>query len=80
MASTILHFYNPDTFPIIDQRAYRELRSEEMPQNIKKEKVFDIYYERLTEMLYTPSLTLGERLQNGLKHSISGTPFFKRIF
>ena len=34
MASTILHFYNPDTFPIIDQRAYRELRSEEMPQNI----------------------------------------------
>lgn len=45
IASTILHFYNPDTFPIIDQRAYRELHSEEMPQNIKKEKAFDIYYE-----------------------------------
>lgn len=45
IASTILHFYNPDTFPIIDQRAYRELCSEEMPQNIKKEKSFDIYYD-----------------------------------
>lgn len=50
MASTILHFYNPDTFPIIDQRAYRELHSEEippqeMPQNIKKKDAFDIYYK-----------------------------------
>lgn len=45
MASTILHFYNPDTFPIIDQRAYRELHSKEMPQNIKKKEAFDIYYE-----------------------------------
>ena len=45
MASTILHFYNPDTFPIIDQRAYRELHSKEMPQNIKKKEAFDIYYD-----------------------------------
>lgn len=50
MASTILHFYNPDTFPIIDQRAYRELHSkeippQEMPQNIKKKNAFDIYYK-----------------------------------
>ncbi|CCZ84976.1 putative uncharacterized protein [Firmicutes bacterium CAG:631] len=43
MASTILHFYNPNTFPIIDQRAYRELRSEEMSQNIKKGEALLMY-------------------------------------
>lgn len=31
MASTILHFYYPSIFPIIDQRAYRELMGEDMP-------------------------------------------------
>lgn len=29
MASTVLHFFNPDVFPIIDQRAYRELYKDE---------------------------------------------------
>lgn len=31
MASSILHFYNPDVFPIIDQRAYRELYKKDAP-------------------------------------------------
>ena len=32
MASTVLHFYFPDVYPIIDQRAYRELYGEEYPK------------------------------------------------
>lgn len=32
MASTILHFYYPNIFPIIDQRAYRELFGEDLPK------------------------------------------------
>lgn len=44
MASTILHFYYPDIFPIIDQRAYRELYGEEYPRYIvKTEKLANIY-------------------------------------
>lgn len=36
MASTVLHFYYPDIYPIIDQRAYRELYGEEYPKNTSK--------------------------------------------
>lgn len=32
MASTILKMFYPETFPIIDQRAYRELYGEELPE------------------------------------------------
>lgn len=39
MASTILHFYYPDIFPIIDQRAYRELVSQEYPVYLSKDKI-----------------------------------------
>jgi len=39
MASTILHFYYPDIFPIIDQRAYRELVSQEYPNFLSKDKI-----------------------------------------
>ena len=42
MASTILHFYNPETFPIIDQRAYRELYKKEAPRFTEKNSC-DIY-------------------------------------
>ena len=31
MASTILKMFFPETFPIIDQRAYRELYGKELP-------------------------------------------------
>ncbi len=39
MASTILHFYYPKIFPIIDQRAYRELMNEEFPNYLSKDKL-----------------------------------------
>jgi hypothetical protein len=38
MASTILHFYYPSVFPIIDQRAYRELTGDEIPEFHTKDK------------------------------------------
>jgi hypothetical protein len=38
MASTILHFYYPAIFPIIDQRSYRELTSKEIPEYYSKDK------------------------------------------
>lgn len=34
MASTVLHFYYPDAFPIIDQRAYRELYTVDYPKSM----------------------------------------------
>lgn len=39
MASTVLHFYFPDVYPIIDQRAYRELYGEEYPKYITKVEI-----------------------------------------
>lgn len=37
VASTILHFYNPSVFPIIDQRSYRELFHEDFPNYTSKD-------------------------------------------
>lgn len=34
MASTVLHFYYPEVFPIIDQRAYRELYAMDYPKTL----------------------------------------------
>lgn len=48
MASAILHFYNPETFPIIDQRAYRELYKIDAP-NFTKENSCDIYLRYIKE-------------------------------
>lgn len=48
MASTILHFYYPDFFPIIDQRAYRELTGEELPEyhgKDKNQKYMELYLD-----------------------------------
>ena len=46
MASTILHFYHPALYPIIDQRAYRELYREEYPKYlIKKEALAQLYMQ-----------------------------------
>ena len=36
MASTVLHFYYPEIFPIIDQRAYRELYAMDYPKTMTK--------------------------------------------
>lgn len=48
MASTILHFYNPETFPIIDQRAYRELYDQEAPCFTEKNSC-DIYIKYIND-------------------------------
>lgn len=50
MASTVLHFYYPQVFPIIDQRAYRELYGTEYPQNInKKDVMVDVYLSYIAD-------------------------------
>lgn len=49
MASTILHFYNPKIFPIIDQRAYRELYSKVFPSITKKEEMADLYIQYIKD-------------------------------
>lgn len=46
VASTILHFYYPDVYPIIDQRAYRELYTKEYPKNITKAETLVKIYTR----------------------------------
>lgn len=43
MASTILRMFYPEVFPIIDQRAYRELYSIEMPSYAKPEEWVESY-------------------------------------
>lgn len=43
MGSTVLHFYNPNVFPIIDQRAYRELYGKEIPERCKNNDWVAIY-------------------------------------
>lgn len=41
MASTILHMFMPEVFPIIDKRAYRVIYGKEMPKNITAEKYLE---------------------------------------
>lgn len=48
IASTILHFYNPDTFPIIDQRAYRELYKKEAPR-FTEQNSYEIYIKYIKD-------------------------------
>ncbi len=45
MASTILHFYNPNVFPIIDQRSYRELFNKKLNLNANSE-IYLLYLQR----------------------------------
>lgn len=50
MASTVLHFYYPDIYPIIDQRAYRELYGGEYPSNtFKVEKLVALYVKYIED-------------------------------
>lgn len=50
MASTVLHFYFPHVYPIIDQRAYRELYGVEYPQYINKlDAMVDIYVKYIED-------------------------------
>ena len=52
MASTILKMFYPNVFPIIDQRAYRELIGKEMPTfyGIKANKKYmEMYYKYIND-------------------------------
>lgn len=48
MASTILKMFYPDSFPIIDQRAYREISGEDLPDYYgasANQRYADLYYQ-----------------------------------
>lgn len=50
MASTVLHFYFPDVYAIIDQRAYRELYGEEYPKYMTKvETLVKMYMKYISD-------------------------------
>ena len=50
MASTVLHFYFPNIYPIIDQRAYRELYGNDYPKNITKMKLLvELYLKYIVD-------------------------------
>ena len=51
MASTVLHFYFPEIYPIIDQRAYRELYDgEDYPKNtVKVEALVNLYIKYIAD-------------------------------
>ncbi len=52
MASTILKMFYPETFPIIDQRAYRELYGEELPEFYGKnanKKYAELYFKYILD-------------------------------
>ena len=50
MASTVLHFYFSDVYPIIDQRAYRELYGEEYPKYMTKiEALVKMYMKYISD-------------------------------
>lgn len=51
MVSTILHFYYPQVFPIIDQRAYRELYGKRYPQYLTGAKTLaEIYLQYILDL------------------------------
>ena len=52
MASTVLHFYFPNVYPIIDQRAYRELYGEEYPKYTTKVEILVKMYMKYIRDCY----------------------------
>jgi len=75
IASTILKFYQPKAFPIIDQRAYYQLFSEKLPHNAGTEtylqyikkcidvgKRYNIPFEKIDEVLYQKDKEEGHKL------------------
>ena len=52
MASTILHFYHPKIYPIIDQRAYRELYQKEFPKYVSDNMKLAHIYMRYIKDCY----------------------------
>lgn len=57
MASTFLHFFNPEVFPIVDKRAYRVIFKEEMTNKCDADKYLKYHqacvekYEKIFETL-----------------------------
>lgn len=52
MASTILKMFYPDSFPIIDQRAYRELNGEDLPYYYgasANQRYTDLYFQYILD-------------------------------
>lgn len=50
MASTVLHFYYPNVYPIIDQRACRELYGNEYPKHLTKvERLVNLYVKYIVD-------------------------------
>ena len=52
MASTILKMFYPETFPIIDQRAYRELSEEDLPDYFgvsANQKYAELYFQYILD-------------------------------
>ena len=52
MASTILKMFYPETFPIIDQRAYRELSGEDLPDYFgvsANQKYAELYFHYILD-------------------------------
>ena len=50
MASTVLHFYFPEVYPIVDQRAYRELYGTDYPKNTTKvETLVKLYVNYISD-------------------------------
>ena len=47
MASTIMHFYNPNVFPIFDQRAYRVIFEKDYKKIYSKTKLANTYIDYL---------------------------------
>ena len=47
MASTFLHFFNKDCFPIFDQRAYRVIYKEEYKSSTSVKKQIELYIDYL---------------------------------
>lgn len=54
MASTILKMFHPNIFPIIDQRAYRELYKKEMPKFFSKDsnEKYAVLYQEYIKLCY----------------------------
>lgn len=51
MASAFLHFFNPNVFPIFDQRAYRVIFKEDYKASLKVEKNVQLYLEYLKKCI-----------------------------
>lgn len=75
MASTILHFYQPEAFPIVDERAYRQAVGDQLRANagwkeysvyiqacISLSDRYEIPFNRIDKILYQKDIAEGNKL------------------